>query len=330
MTKKTNPVQSNIANEQPVRVSKTGPDNWSPQTDNMNIKGMPEPNRTFDEAAVVAVIKETDLPLVKGMTESKLRSSLEKVASQYCWDELVSPVTSGAHDSTGFDEIADSSVTPSRLLDRLVGIERSAKRIFAGKSRRPLAEKVAEILERLGYDGNGKAMRHSGTEGSGHGGSERSAVWHCMIAAINATEYPPKPYRPKMGARPWASQRLAGAIQLLGRFVSAPSQDREEVERTARAIHEWAQIAVKRIKKMLVQSKVRHHGNAALDGALTNLAKVYKAAFGKRPSLYRSGASANPWIRFAEAALTLILAPGKPPTTRAIEARWRRGDYART
>ena len=105
-----------------MSASTTGLNNGPPQMDKIDITDLPEQDRIFDDDAVAAIVKETDLPLLEGMTVPELRVRLEEVARQYYWDALASPVTSHASDDITFDEIADSSVTPSRLLDRLIGI----------------------------------------------------------------------------------------------------------------------------------------------------------------------------------------------------------------
>ena len=117
--------------------------------DDVTAGDQPEAKRVFDEPAVKTVLAETGP--APGTTVEELRESLEDIARQHYWNEFNPPDPGGESDVIRFDEIADASVTPSRLRYRLIAIERSSKRVFAGTSRRPLAEKIAELLERLGY-----------------------------------------------------------------------------------------------------------------------------------------------------------------------------------
>jgi hypothetical protein len=187
----------------------------------MNVDDTPGRTRIFDAPSVTAILQETGLPLAEGMKIKDLQERLEDVAREYYWQEF-SPPKSDRQDIIGFDAFANSSVTPSQLRNRLVSIERSSKRVFSGTSRRPLDEKIVQLLERLGCDRRGVALKYSGTEIPGHGGSERSAVWLCLDLALNATETPPQGYRSDLQDRPWSSQRLEAAIQALVGFVQSP------------------------------------------------------------------------------------------------------------
>ena len=295
----------------------------------MNFEDFPEAKPVFDEPAVKTVLAETGLPLAPGTTVEELRESLEDIARQHYWNEFNPPDPGGESDVIRFDAIADASVTPSRLRYRLNAIEQSSKRVFAGRSRRPLAEKLEELLERLGRNKNGFPMTHSGTEATGHGGSERSAVWLCLVRAITATEPPPKGYRPGTDGRPWPSQRLESAIQALVRFIQSPDKGRKDADAAARAIHGWVQRSIPMVEQLVTSNKARHHGNVALDITLSNLDTVYREAFGKRPSLYRSSAKGsvpkpNAWENFLLAVLERVLPPEDLPSIRALGARWRR------
>ena len=83
------------------------------------------------------------------------------------------------------------------------------------------------------------------------------------------------------------------------------------------------------IERLVASNMVRHHGNVALDITLSNLDTVYREAFGKRPSLYRSSAKGsapkpNTWGRFLLAVLERALPPEDLPSITALGARWRR------
>ena len=298
----------------------------------MNFEDFPEANPIFDEPAVKAVIAETGVPLAPGTTVEELRESLEDIARQHYWNEFNPPDPNGEREVIRLDAIADASVAPSRLRNRLIAIEKSSKRVFAGRSRRPLAEKIAELLERLGHHKNGSPMTHSGTEAAGHGGSERSAVWLCLVRAITATESPPKGYRPGIDGRPWPSRRLESAIQALVRFIQSPDKGQKDADAAARAIHGWVQRSISMVERLVTSNRARHHGNVALDISLSNLGTVYREAFGKRPSLYRSSAKGsapkpNAWELFLLAVLERVLPPEDLPSITALDERWRRLTY---
>ncbi len=83
------------------------------------------------------------------------------------------------------------------------------------------------------------------------------------------------------------------------------------------------------VEQLVTSNKARHHGNVALDITLSNLDTVYREAFGKRPSLYRSSAKGstpkpNAWERFLVAVLERVLPPEDLPSITALGARWRR------
>ena len=143
----------------------------------MNVDDAPAPKPVFNNAAVTEILEETGLSLAKGMTTGEFQEALEEVACEHYWNEFTQPAPVSQNSYISFDALAGPSVTPSRLKSRLVGIERSAKRVFKGTSRRPFVEKVEELLNRLGRHRNGRPLKFSGTETPGHGGSERSAVW---------------------------------------------------------------------------------------------------------------------------------------------------------
>ena len=295
----------------------------------MNFNDFPETKPVFDESAIKAVLAETGLPLAPGMTIREFWESLENCACQHYWNELIPPDSDRRSDFISFNAVADASVTPSRLRYRLNAIEQSSKRVFAGTPRRPLAEKLEELLERLGRNKSGFPLKHSGTEAIGHGGSERSAVWLCLVRAITASESPPKGYRPRTDGRPWPSQRLESAIQALVRFIQFPDKGREDADAAARAIHGWVQRSIPMVERLVTSNKARHHGNVALDITISNLDTLYRAAFGKGPSLYRSSAKGsapklNAWERFLLAVLERILPPEDLPSITALGARWRR------
>ncbi len=83
------------------------------------------------------------------------------------------------------------------------------------------------------------------------------------------------------------------------------------------------------VEQLVTSNKARHHGNVALDITISNLDTVYREAFGKRPSLYRSSAKGaapkpNAWERFLLAVLERVLPPEDLPSITALGARWRR------
>ena len=206
----------------------------------MNVDDAPAPKPVFNNAAVTEILEETGLSLAKGMTTGEFQEALEEVACEHYWNEFTQPAPVSQNSYISFDALAGPSVTPSRLKSRLVGIERSAKRVFKGTSRRPFVEKVEELLNRLGRHRNGRPLKFSGTETPGHGGSERSAVWLCLIRAIYVNEAPPQRYRPKPQDRPWASQKLEDTIQTLVGFARSPDLGRKVTEDAARVLHGWA------------------------------------------------------------------------------------------
>ena len=175
-------------------------------------------------------------------------------------------------------------------------------------------------------------MTHSGTEAGGHGGSERSAVWLCLVRAITAIECPPKGYRPGIDGRPWPSQRLESAIQALVRFLQSPDKGRKDADASARAIHGWVQRSIPMVEQFVTSNTTRHRGNVALDITLRKLGTVYRKAFGKRPYIYRSSAKGsapkpNACHRFLIAVLERVLPPEDLPAITALDARWLRLTY---
>lgn len=298
----------------------------------MNFSDRPDPQPVFDEPAVQAILNETGLPLARGQKRQSLQEELERIALEYYWEEFSASEVGRQSGGISFDVLADSSVTPSRLKKRLEQIERSAKRVFAGASKRPLVDKVEELLKRLGVDRGGRLLRISGTELLGHGGSERSAVRFCLVRAITAIESPPQGYRSNILDRPWASQRFDDAVQALITFAKHPEHSREYADEVAHDIHHWAGRSIEDVQGFLAPNMARHKGEVALDLTLRELAETYKTAFDENPPVYwsssRGGASPpNPWIRFVQAVLKRILEPEEPPSISAIEARWRHLKY---
>lgn len=300
----------------------------------MKVDDIPGPKPIFDEPTVAAILKDTGLPRAEGRALHDLRESLEGVALEHYWHESIPPESDREIDNISFDALADSSVTPSRLRNRLVAIERSSRRVFSGTSRRPLVAKVVELLNRLGRNRNGRALKYSGSEAPGSGGSESSAVWLCLIRAINANEAPPRGYRSDLRDRPWASQKLEGAIQALVSFIQFPDQGWKEADEAARAIYRWIQWSISRVEKLLASNMVRHKGRVALDITLANLARVYQDVFNKKASLYEAAitgtaSSSNSWSHFLRVVLKHILSPDDLPSIKALQARWRRLTYTK-
>ncbi len=86
------------------------------------------------------------------------------------------------------------------------------------------------------------------------------------------------------------------------------------------------------VEQLVTSNKARHHGNVALDITLSNLGTMYREAFGKRPSFYRSSAKGsapkpNPWEQFLLAVLERVLPPEDLPSITALDERWRRLTY---
>ena len=288
---------------------------------------------TFDGLAVKAIIEETGLPLAIGRTRNWLLDSLEDVAREHYWAEFSLADTQPYTDRMNFELLADASVTPSHLLDRLIKIERSAKRVFAGTSRKPQTEKVAELLDRLGYDRFGHPLKYSGKEKPGHGGCERVAVRRCLVLAINATKSPPQGYRSRLQDRAWATTRLEKAIQALVRFIEAPNDGRKRADDTAQAIYIWGEWCIPLVEEFLAKSRNRHNGDVVLNQTLQELMNVYMKAFGRKPSIFISSRydiadSTNPWDRFLQAVLTRIYYPATPPMVSALQSRCSRLMYS--
>ncbi len=83
------------------------------------------------------------------------------------------------------------------------------------------------------------------------------------------------------------------------------------------------------VERLVTSNKARHRGNVALDITISNLGTVYREAFGKRPSLYRSSAGwsvskPNAWEKFLLAVLERVLPSEDLPSITALGARWRR------
>ncbi len=96
----------------------------------MNFEDFPEAKPVFDEPAVKTVLAETGLPLAPGTTVEEIRESLEDIARQHYWNEFNPPDPKGESEVIRLDAIADTSVAPSRLRNRLIAIEQSSKRVF--------------------------------------------------------------------------------------------------------------------------------------------------------------------------------------------------------
>ena len=288
-----------------------------------------EPVCVFDDAAVRDILAKTGLHMVSGMTAEDLGARLEDLARQHYWHEFTPPGSNQGGELISFDAVADASVTPSRLRDRLMGIERSSKRVFSGTSRRPHTEKVEELLGRLGRRKNGKPVAHSGNELDGHSGSERNAVWLSLVRAVRAHQSYPQGYRANPNGRPRQSELLEDAIQALVRCLRSPIEGKRDAVSAARDIHRWVKWCLPLIEEQINPTKSRHVANPALNQTIRCLDDLYKTAFGRNPSLYRSrakgaGPEPNAWERFLNAALERILSPEEVPPLSALGARWQR------
>ena len=240
----------------------------------------------FDEDAIKVILEETGLPLVAAATTQSLLQNLEEIAREHYWNELSRHEHSENSGDFTFESVADASVTPSRLRDRLILIKNSAERVFAGTSRRPFSEKLKELLKRLGLDKDGKPLKNRGTKLPGHSGSERAAIWLCLVRAVTATEKPPNGYRRENSDRPWSSQKLGGTIQTLSRCIRSTDDDQKNANAAARAIEQWARWCIPNVEQLVASDKVRHRNNTPLDATLSELAKVYTWAVGKTPSFH--------------------------------------------
>lgn len=288
------------------------------------------PKPIFDTPTIEAILTEADLSLAEGSNIPHLQESLEKIAVEHYWQQSFPPHRERQSGGISFDALADPSVTPSRLKKRLEQITGSSNRVFAGKANRPLAEKIEQLLNHLGRARDGGRLKYSGTEAPGHSGSERAAVWLCLVRAVNVYERPPLGYRSgDLLDRPWASQQFESAIQTLVACIRDPERGREAALEAARAIHRWAGWSVPRVDRLMAPDKKRHKGEFALAGTIRALALVYASAFGEKPSAYKpfTGGAAprtNPWILFLRAVLGRILGADECPSNSALEARWRR------
>jgi hypothetical protein len=286
----------------------------------------------FDEQAVKSVLDAASLSLAEPSASAEFQSRLNHIAAEYYWNEFSAPSRTQGDTPFEFDAVADASVTPSRLNNRLIGIRRGAKRVQAVKSRHPLSARVTELLDRLGYDKEGEPKRYSGTEETGHGGSERSAVWLCLVRAVMSLERPKQGYRPTSGERPWASQRLRAAIDSLAAFLHSPEENHTAALEAASDFHSWAEWSTAKLEPLITSDPARHMGHVALDATILELAALYRKTFDKKPSLSHRIApggvvTPNVWQLFLQAVLERVLAPERAPSLSALKERWRRLAY---
>jgi hypothetical protein len=289
----------------------------------------PDTSLTFDRIAIHVILDETALPLVEGETPYSLQKALNQIAGEHYWNELRPAEHSGASSAFTFDSVANASVTPSRLRNRLKAIQKSAERVYAGTSRKSVREKLEELLERLGYDENGSPLKRNGTELPEHGGSERRSIWLCLVRAVITMEAPPRRWKSTIGARTWYSQKLEGTLQELARGIVADAEDQKNANAAARAIGGWTKWCIPNIENLIASDKARHRGNTALDTTLLELGALYARAFNAKPSFYigrpeRTANTTEPWERFLLATLKRILRPKPVPTFETLAARWQR------
>lgn len=283
-----------------------------------------------DPVALHPVVQATGLAVADGVSIEILTTGLEQVAQQYFWDRYgrQGSYESSLIEEVSFSAIADAPVTPSRVRDRLIQIAAAAKRVYAGRSRRPQVEKVAVLLERLGYHPDGKPRRYSGKEKSGHGGSERSAVRACLMLAIRRQRSASGAWKSRAHDRS-GNAELRAAIQALANFAGDPTQDRRASDLAARAIHDWTQSILPLARGWVAIGQHRHDGDHALDACVLGLVEVFAATFGCQPSSYDPSSAGpylnlNPWDRFLQASLGSILAPDECPSPEALRSRLRR------
>lgn len=289
----------------------------------------PDISLTFDRAAIQAILDQTSLPLIAEETPHSLQEALNQIAGEHYWNELKPANHSHSSGAFTFDSVANVSVTPSRLRDRLIAIQKSANRVCAGTSRKSVREKLEELLERLARDKDGSPLKHSGTELSGYGGSERGAIWLCLVRAVITMGVPPRSWKSTISERPWHSQKLEGTIQALARGIASEIEDQQNAIATARTIGGWARWCIPNVEKLTASDKSRHRGNTPLDMTLLELGALYARAFDAKPSFYvgrpeRTANTTEPWERFLRATLKRILQPTTVPTFDALAARWHR------
>lgn len=277
---------------------------------------------------MASILTKTGLPLANGVTCKRFRDRLAQIVQEHFWTEAGAPGSQPTNNRMPFVSVADAWVTPFRLRNRLVQIEKSAVRVYAGTSRNPQSEKIIELLGRLGFDRTGRRLRHSGTEKEGYAGSESTAIRLCLVRAVMATDSPSQGYRGAPKGRPWASTELDSAIESLVRYVKNPNTGPEKPAEASRAICRWSRWAIRHVKDFISTDMNRHRGNKALDNTLMKLAAAYKKAFGKEPTLYvpfRGGqcADTNEWDRFLQAVLAHIYHPEPPPSEEKLRRRFR-------
>ncbi|MFT5488012.1 MAG: hypothetical protein ACI9JL_004241 [Paracoccaceae bacterium] len=289
----------------------------------------PDTSLIFDKAAIQVILDRTSLPLVGKETPYSLQEALNQIAGEHYWNELKPAEHSHTSGAFTFDSVANASVTPSRLRDRLVAVQKSATRVYAGTSRKPVREKLEELLERLGRDKDGSPLKHSGTELPGHGNSERGAIWLCLVRAVLTMEVPPWSWKSTIGARPWYSQKLEGVIQELARGIASEIEDQQNAIAAARTIEGWARWCIKNVERLTAADNDRRRGNTPLGTTLLELGALYARAFDATPSFYigrpeRTANTTEPWEQFLHATLERILQPRPVPTFDALAARWHR------
>lgn len=265
------------------------------------------------------------LPMASEQQATRLCETLNDIANEYHWQSFAPNVP----EESQFDRLASFPVTPSTLRIRLEQIVRSAHRLHSGRSRKPIQDKIVELLNRLGFDRNGTGLRFSGDERPGHGGSERVAVRLALTYAIIGLERPPHRYRAQRDEPAWATQQLNQAITTLVRSAAAQGKDSMSVVDVARTLERWAQHAREMVAKDIVEDHDRHRGEEPLNATLLRLADVYRDVFDKRPTTYlrrsdREHGVANAWGRFLAATLAIILGEDNVPTDEALMSRWRR------
>ncbi|MEQ9190984.1 MAG: hypothetical protein RLQ25_10860 [Alphaproteobacteria bacterium] len=281
----------------------------------------------FDRELVERIVRETGLSLKTSRRMHGLCKRLNETTAHYYWNDLQPNLKSEESPAIPWDAIADASVSPHQLLDRLKKIETAARQFLHGTSRRPQTEKAEILLASLGHARDGTPLKYSGTEAPGHGGSERAAIGLCLTRAIANLERPPRGYRPPLRGPSWRSKRKDAARDALVQFLSSPDRGREKARRAAQDYAKWVRWWIPKIHKALTGHQKRHTGDVALNTAIRELATVYEWAFSVRPSAYEAGPLSKspgsvPWGQFLYAVLGAILHPDPAPDSDKLVYIW--------
>lgn len=296
---------------------------------------MPTDEGVFDDEKVRQIVKSVGLPLDQ-KAASTLREELEAVGWDYHFTLAAGPTPQNIGKNQGIQAISGPEIAPFTVRDRLERIKQATERAYANSWSKS-EQQAASLLELLGYRADGKPRLYSGTEKTGHGGSERSAIWLFLVQAVTANERPPRGYRRKPNQRPWTSQRLNTVIEQLVAFCADPSdkQRQESARAEAESLYGWAKWSV-RVASGQVKNRNhnRHIGDYAINAIFPELARIYTEAFGQKPttsirSERKDGAIQNPWHSFLNEVLERLGVPCNKRTqdgllhrTRSTITKW--------